>query len=377
MTMLDPLFQETRIKSLTLKNRFMRSATWMAMADPDGSVNDRVLDCYEALAKGGLGLIISGFGFVSPEGHGPEGQLGFCSDAHLDGLRKLTQKVHDAGGSIAAQIVHCGLQSKPEFNGNREVLGPSDLFDDEGKQTGRALTVDEIGRIVNDFGVAGARMKEAGFDAVQLHFAHGYLGSQFLSPFYNKRVDDYGGSLENRCRFLREVYQAVRDNVGDDFPLMAKLNVEDYVEGGLTLEHGLEAAVMLRDLGLDALEVSGGMAASGRQGPARRVKGQEQEAYFKENAARVKAAAGDMPVILVGGLRTPEVIATIHQETGIDYFSMSRPFVREPDLIKRWSEGDMAPAACVSCSGCFLSIKYKQGVFCIKTRKTKGNKSTS
>ncbi|MFH2000458.1 MAG: NADH:flavin oxidoreductase [Planctomycetota bacterium] len=369
------LFQETRIRSLKVPNRFMRSATWMALADPEGYCNKRVFQCYEELGRGALGLIISGFGFVSPEGQGPAGQLGFCSNAHVDGLRVLTQRVHDQGGRMAAQIVHCGNQSKPENNGNRDVLGPSDRFDEEGKQVARALTLKEIGRIVDDFGAAAERVRDAGFDAVQLHFAHGYLGSQFLSPYHNERKDEYGGSIENRCRFLSEAYLKVRAAVGEAFPVMAKLNIEDFVDTGLTCAHGLKAATLLENLGLDALEVSGGMAASGRLGPARRIKGREQEAYFRENAAAVKTAVGRMPVILVGGLRSPELMAEIHHETGIDYFSLSRPLIREPGLVKRWKKGDSSPAACVSCSGCFLSIKYGEGVFCIKTRKAKGDET--
>ncbi|MHC4944896.1 MAG: NADH:flavin oxidoreductase [Planctomycetota bacterium] len=368
------LFQETRIKSLSLSNRFVRSATWMAMADLDGACTDRLYDCYETLGKGDIGLIISGFAFVSREGQGPEGQLGIYKDGLVDGLRKLTGRVHAGRGRIAAQIVHCGGASKKENNGGLEVIGPSDRFDEEGNRIARAMTKEEIHRIVDDFGAGAERAKESGFDAIQLHYAHGYLGSQFLCPKHNRREDEYGGSIENRFRLLKEVYAKVRDAVGDDYPVMAKLNIEDFFEDGLARDDGLKAAVMLRDLGLDALEVSGGAAESGKLGPARRIKTEEEEAYFKDNATAVKMAVDDMPVMLVGGLRTPLVMLHIHRAVGIEYFSMSRPFIREPHLIQRWKSGKTAPAECVSCSGCFLSIKQGRGVFCVKTRKKKKEK---
>jgi 2,4-dienoyl-CoA reductase-like NADH-dependent reductase (Old Yellow Enzyme family) len=252
------------------------------------------------------------------------------------------------------------------------VLSPSQRFDGEGNKTARALSKGEIARIVDDFGAAAGRAQEVGFDAVQLHFAHGYLGSQFLSPRHNQRKDGYGGSLENRFRFLKEVYLAARAALGDGYPLMAKLNLEDFLEDGLVFEDGLKAAQRLKDLGLDALEVSGGTAESGRLGPARRVKKAEDEAYFLQNARAVKENIG-LPVVLVGGLRDPGQMETIHRETGIDYFSMSRPFIREPHLIRRWEAGDLQPAACVSCSGCFLSIKLGRGICCVKTLKRKRN----
>jgi 2,4-dienoyl-CoA reductase-like NADH-dependent reductase (Old Yellow Enzyme family) len=367
---MDSLFQETGIKSLSLANRFVRSATWMGMADPDGGVTPALLQCYETLAAGGIGLIISGFAFVSREGQGPEGQLGIHSDELVDGLRELTGRVHDRGGNIAAQIVHCGILSKKEHNRGLEILGPSEKILEDGSRVGRALLSKEISRIVRDFGAAAARAKEAGFDGIQLHFAHGYLGSQFLNPAANRREDEYGGSIENRCRFLIEVYDATREAVGGGYPVMAKLNVEDFQKGGLAFDEGKEAAVILKKRGLDALEVSGGSGDSKELGPARRIKEEEEEAYFLKNAAEVKKATG-MKVMLVGGLRTPSSLARIHEEHGIDYFSLSRPFIREPHLINRWKRGDLTRAACVSCSGCFLSIRKGRGVFCIKDRKDK------
>lgn len=363
------LFDETRIKSLTLKNRFVRSATWMGLAAPEGVCTLPLYRCYETLAEGEIGLIITGFAFVSREGQGPQGQIGIYADSLVDGLRSLVKRVHGKGGKIAMQIVHCGNASKPENNGGLDVLGPSERLDKEGNQIARAMTGEEIARILNDFEAAAARAKDAGFDAIQLHYAHGYLGSQFLSPRHNRREDEYGGTFENRFRFLKRCYQKVRGAVGDDYPVMAKLNIEDYLDDGITRADGLQAAAILGKLGLDALEVSGGTEESGKLGPARRIKGEEEEAYFLDNAVAAKAAA-KVPVMLVGGLRSTHVMARVLRETDIDYLSMSRPFIREPHLVRRWKEGsELLHAACVSCSGCFLSIKKGEGIFCLKTRK--------
>jgi len=365
---LESLFCETTIKSLTLANRFVRSATWMALAAPDGSCTDPLFECYENLARGELGLIVTGFAYVSREGQGPEGQLGIYADHLVDGLRRLVERVHDQGGKIAVQIVHCGDLSRPENNGGREVLGPSDRQDEQGNPIARALTTAEISRVVDDFGAAAERARAAGFDAVQLHFAHGYLGSQFLCPLHNRREDEYGGSLEHRSRFLREVYAKAREAVGGDYPVLAKLNLEDYVEGGLSSEEGVQVAVQLADQGLDALEISGGLRESGDLGPARRnIEEPEQEAYFLTNAVTVKEATR-LPVMLVGGLRTPAVLARIHRETGIDYFSLCRPLIREPSLVCEWREGRRTKADCISCSGCFLSVKKGRGIFCIRKK---------
>ncbi len=362
------LFEKTRIGPLELPNRFVRSATWMGMADPDGSCNNAVLNCYDVLAGGGIGLIITGFAFVSREGQGPEGQLGIYDGFLVDGLRRLVLKVHEKGAKIAVQIVHCGAHSKPENNTGLEVIGPSDRSAKKDSPAARAMTIQEITRVVDDFGAAAERAKDAGFDAIQLHFAHGYLGSQFLSPHYNMREDRYGGSFENRCRFPLEVYEKVRQAVGDSYPVMAKMNIEDFLDDGLIREHGIRGASLLSDAGLDAIEVSGGTADSGKLGPARKIKEEREEAYFLESAAAVKKAAR-MPVMLVGGLRTPSKMARIQNETGIDCFSMSRPLIREPHLINRWNSGDFTKAECVSCSGCFLSVKQGKGIFCLKTRK--------
>lgn len=346
-----------------MSNRFIRSATWMSMADPEGCCTQRLVDCYEELAAGEIGLIISGFAFVSREGQGPPGMAGLHADSVSASFQPMIDAVHGHGAPIAAQIAHCGVRSRDRFNGGNEIVGPSTVVTREGQSVGRELRLPEIDRIVSDFAAAAARAKKIGFDAVQLHFAHGYLGSQFLSPFYNKRTDEYGGRFENRFRFLKEVYLEVRQAVGSDYPVMAKLNSEDFLESGLNLDDGVRAAVELERLGLDLVEVSGGTADSGTMGPSRVVKSREDELYLVENARRIRQAVS-IPVAAVGGIRRFDDAVRLVEEEGLDYVSLSRPFIREPHLIRRWKGGDRSEALCESCRRCFRTHLRGRGIFC-------------
>jgi len=363
---MSALFEPTRIKSLEMPNRFVRSATWMAMAAEDGTCTPLQTETYAHLAAGDIGLIISGFFFVSPEGKGPPGMSGLYSDDVAASFRGLVDAVHAAGGRIAAQIAHCGVRSNP-LPGHGPALGPMQVLKENGDVAVRKMAPDEIARIIADFAAAAERAKRLDFDAVQLHFAHGYLGSQFLSPYYNRRDDAYGGPLENRIRFLLEVYAEVRDAVGDGFPVMAKLNSQDFVDGGLPLEEGVRAAVALDEVGLDLVEVSGGTADSRRLGPARAVKSAEDENYLRQNALAVKAAV-TMPVATVGGVRQLASARRLIEDDGLDYVALSRPFLREPHLVIRWKAGDEEPVECISCSRCFRTHLKGRGIFCAQCR---------
>ncbi len=202
-------------------------------------------------------------------------------------------------------------------------------------------------------------------DAVQLHGAHGYLINQFLSPLTNRRTDEYGGSVENRCRFMLEVYEAAREMAGPDFPVLTKLNAEDHLEGGLDIEDGVYAAKKLSDAGIDAIEVSTGTLPSGENGPTRgRINKPEKEAYNLGPAREVKAAV-DCPVMVVGGFRSYEVSEKAIGEEGMNYVSMSRPLIREPGLPNRWRKGDRGPAKCISCGKCFASALEECGIYCV------------
>ena len=229
----------------------------------------------------------------------------------------------------------------------------------------------DIGEIVQAFGDAARRAQEAGFDGIQIHSAHSYLFSQFLSPAFNKRTDEYGGPVENRARALLEVLGKMRVVVGDDFPILVKLNGEDFIEGGLTLEDSLKVGVMLQENGMDAIEVSGGTLISGKFIPSRPgIKTEEKEAYFRDAGKAFKEAL-IIPVILVGGNRSFPVAERLVEEGYADYISMSRPFIREPHLIKRWAAGDLRKAECLSDNQCFSPGMKGKGVYCVTAEKEK------
>ena len=192
--------------------------------------------------------------------------------------------------------------------------------------------------------------------------------AQFLSPLLNLRTDEYGGSLENRARLCLEIYRAVRSAVGANFPVMIKLNANDFLDGSTTEEDACFLASALAAEGIDAIEVSGGTPGSGKLGAARPdIKGPEDEAYFLPQAEAIRRAAPSVPLMLVGGMRSPEVMEKVLAAGTVEYFSMSRPLIREPGLPARWKSGDRRRAACISCLGCFGPARKGEGIRCVQT----------
>ncbi len=366
------LFQEGKMNGLTLSNRFVRSATWEGLADDrTGFCTDRLVELARTLADGRVGLIIMGYAYVLPEGKQMPKKTGIYSDDHIPGLRKLCDAVHDAGAKIAAQLVHAGGQTTPEFTGGKRPKGPSAVKNPAHGTTPAEMDEADIQEAVRAFALAAGRANAAGFDAVQLHGAHGYLINQFLSPFTNKRTDAWGGSVENRSRFALAVYQAVREEVGAGYPVFIKLNSEDCVDGGLTVGDALHCAKALEAAGMDAFEISGGTPYAGKLGPARpRINTPDQEAYFLDNAKAFRKELS-APLMNVGGYRSFETAEQAVQKNHTDFIAMSRPFVREPDLVKRWMSGDRAKAACISCNGCFGEAMSDRGLGCAVLRKEK------
>lgn len=364
------LFEETDINGMTLRNRTIRSATWEGMCESDGRPTDKLINCYRNLAKGGVGLIVTGFAFVRPEGQAMPGKMGIHTDDFALEMEKLTRAVHDVGGKICIQLVHAGGQTESKIIG-QQPLAPSAVKVDQFPETPVELSKDDINTIITAFGKGAHRAKAWGFDAVQIHGAHGYLINQFLSPLINRRTDEYGGSTANRSRFLLEVYRNVRTNVGSDYPVLIKLNASDNLKGGLETDDAMYAAEKLSEEGIDAIEVSAGTPASGAMNPARRkINVPEKEAYNLDLALRVKAVV-DCPVMTVGGFRSYEVAAKTIQEDGMDYIAMSRPFIREPDLPKRWFQGDRKPAQCISCNSCFGPGLKEGGIYCVVEKKAR------
>ncbi|MCG8531321.1 MAG: NADH:flavin oxidoreductase, partial [Desulfovibrionales bacterium] len=312
-----PLFTPATINTLSLKNRIIRSATWEGMCTPEGAPTPRLTEYYETLARGGVGLIISGYTYISPEGQQLPGKMGIHSDDAKQAFCHLTQAVHKAGGKIAVQLVHAGGQASSKVSGTPPIA-PSAFKAPQFNEEPRQLSPANILRIIKAFGDAAARAKAWGFDAIQLHGAHGYLINQFLSPLTNKRKDEWGGSLENRSRFLEAVYRVVRSQVGEEFPVFIKLNLTDHVEGGLSESDGLMVAKRLADLGINALEISSGTSASGEMGPIRnKIDAPQKEAYNLDLAKAVKEEVS-CPVICVGGFRSHAVAQKAIEKEGMD-----------------------------------------------------------
>jgi 2,4-dienoyl-CoA reductase-like NADH-dependent reductase (Old Yellow Enzyme family) len=360
-------FESTEINGMELANRFVRSATWEGMATPEGACTPALVDLMSGLARGGVGLIITSYAYVRTDGQCSVGQLGIYRDDLIEGFRQMTRAVHDLGGRIVSQIVHGGLYADPKLT-KQVLLAPSRL-EEIRESAHREMTVADIQEVVESFGHAAYRAREAGFDGVQIHAAHGYLFSQFLSPAFNKREDEYGGPLENRARALLEVLRRLKTEVGNDFPILVKMNSQDFIDDGLSLEDAVKVGAMLQKEGIDAIELSGGTPLSGKLGTIRKgIKSEENEAYFKDSAKVFKRVI-EIPLILVGGIRSIQVAEKLLIEGTADYISMSRPFVREPALVKRWASGDHRRATCLSDSLCFRPTVAGEGIYCVTERR--------
>ncbi len=372
------LFEETTINGMTLRNRMVRSATWEGMCEQDGRPTERLINCYKDLAKGGIGLIITGYAFVRLDGKNNPGQMGIHTDNFADDYKKMTKAVHEAGGKIAVQLVHGGGQSNAEIAG-RQSFAPSAVKVNQFPEMPAELTRDEISKIITAFGEAARRAKSWGVDAIQLHGAHGFLINQFLSPLTNRRTDEYGGSIENRSRFLLEVYRNVRETVGADYPVLIKLNASDHVDGGLEIDDSVYAAKKLAEAGINAIEVSAGTSASGEKSPVRRkINKSEKEAYNLKLARRIKEAVSCL-LMVVGGFRSYRVAEKAIRDYCMDYISMARPLIREPGLANRWLQGDRKRAMCISCNKCFMPGREEGGIYCVieKKKQEKAAKKTS
>jgi 2,4-dienoyl-CoA reductase-like NADH-dependent reductase (Old Yellow Enzyme family)/NADPH-dependent glutamate synthase beta subunit-like oxidoreductase len=353
------LFVPYGLKGLTIKNRFMRSPMVVAMAAPDGTVTDDLLNYYRVVAEGGVGLACTGCMAVNAEARMTTQQLGVWDDSQVRGLAGLVDTVHAHGDGCAffAQIFSEGAHS----------WGYSYGQEDAGLDV-TSLSEEQILGIIDAFGQAARRVREAGFDGLHLHGGHGYIISQFLSPAVNRRTDAWGGSVQRRARFVLEIIAAVRIAVGSDYPLGIKMNTADYLPGGHWYAETSLIARLLADAGVDLIEMSGGMGFMIELRQALLQRAGEREYYFWEAIEPFRRALEGSRVALaaVGGIRTPAVMAGL-REQGIDFISMARPWLCEPDLARRIEAGDVRTTKCVSgsqlCNLC-LSKLAKGSVQC-------------
>ena len=339
------LFKPYKIGPMEIMNRFMRSATTSYFSDDRGFVRDENIELYRRLAEGGVGLIVKGHLFVMDSGRAHGGMAGISHDYHVPRLKQLTDAVHDHEGKIVTQLNHGG------YNSISEKAGPSYYRGDD--WSARALTGDELHEVVEAFGDAAERSLEAGFDGVQIHGAHGYLISQFLSKAANKREDEYGGSLENRMRLLVEVYDEIRSRVGSGVPVLLKMNCDDFSLDGFTVEESTQVAKAICRRGLDAVEISGG--GFGRRDElyerARSDDPDVEEAIFAGHAEMIREATKPTAMALVNGIRTLGCMKAIVDKGLADLISMSRPYIREPDIVRKLERGQ-AEVTCTSCGAC-------------------------
>jgi 2,4-dienoyl-CoA reductase-like NADH-dependent reductase (Old Yellow Enzyme family) len=365
------LFDSAKMGSMTLRNRFVRSATYDGCAETIGRVSQEQLKMFEELARGGVGLIITGITYVHPSGQISPFQNSLSSDECIPGFRRLSETVHHEGAKIAVQLFHAGRETAKVFKPQQKhALAPSLITDDPYfQETHRAMTEEEIWEVVRAFGDAARRAREAGLDAVQLHAAHAYLPSQFLSPFTNRRVDQWGGTLENRLRLHREIYRDMREKVGADYPVLVKIGVQDGFPRGLEFPEGKRAAQSFAEWGFDALEISSGLRGAGYENTEFRtgINRLDREAYFRDWCRNIKGSVS-VPVMMVGGLRTFELMEEVVQNQEADFISLCRPLIREPGIINDWKKKDRHRATCISCNKCFDALLKGEGLHCLQEK---------
>ena len=354
------LFAPGKIGTLTLPNRLVRSATAERMADNDGRPTPRLGALYRELAQGGVGLIITGHMYVHPSGKAHAEMAGIYSDELIPDLAQVASAVHREGGHVFVQINHGGMQCSPETV--PETIAPSAVDAPFLDRPAREMTADEIALAIQAYGQAARRAQEAGFDGVQIHGAHGYLIGQFLSPFVNRRTDEWGSDGERRTRFLRAVCQAVREQVGPDYPVAIKLGMMDGVEGGLTPEGGVQVVAALEEMGLDGIEISGGIGGGRDLNTRTGIRRVADEAYFRPLARQARPATR-LPIVLVGGFRSRQVMEEVLSSGDADFISMCRPLICEPDFPNRLRLGLQERSRCISANRCWAEMAG-EGIAC-------------
>ncbi len=355
------LFEVNQKLGFEAKNRFIRSATWENMATETGHMTDELYKIYEELAKGEVGTIITGYANIVEEEKPNPGMIGIYNDSFIVEYQKLTKLVHQYGSKIVLQVAYGGTKTTYQV-GERTIFAPSAVAEVGTGTMGTEMTKEDIAYIIDAFAESARRGKESGFDGVEIHGAHTYLINQFLSPYYNRRKDAYGGNLENRMRFLKEIYTAMREAVGEEYPIWVKLTASDFMEGGLVFQDTREICLEMERIGVNAIELSGNV-----HGKAKSLVGQEydgfnieKEGFFYRYGEEISRLI-NIPVITVGGFATLEGIETIFNQTNIEYFAIARPLLAEPALIKRWKNGDRTPVKCIRCSKC----RTKEGNYCV------------
>jgi len=373
------LFEPAQLGPLTLRNRIIKAATFEGVT-PDGVVTNELIEFHRRVAAGGAALSTVAYLSVAPEGRTDAGCI-LVRPGAVDGLRRLTDAIHAEGALAAAQVGHAGPVANARSNRARSVT-PGRMFNPLGMRFSAAASESDIARITDDYAMSARLLAESGFDALEIHIGHNYLLSSFLSPQFNKRKDRWGGALENRARFARQVVTAVREAVGSDVAVTAKLNMVDGFRGGLRLEDSLQVAEWLQDDGaLDAIELTGGSSLANPmylfRGAAPhaefratlpwylrggfRFVGKKflrsypyEEGYFLPMARQFRERL-DMPLILLGGVSRLDTAEGGISE-GFEFVAMGRALLHDPTLVDQWRRGSSDASGCIHCNRCMPTI---------------------
>jgi 2,4-dienoyl-CoA reductase-like NADH-dependent reductase (Old Yellow Enzyme family) len=317
------LFDKTQIGNMEVKNHFLRSATYEGKATDEGYPTDATKSIYQDLAKGDVGTIITSYSYITDYEQPEKHQLGIYNDSFIEAYRDLVETVHSYDAKIVMQIVH-GSSLSQGYREKAKILGPSAIPHPVSGITPKEMTKEEIQDVIRFFADAAGRVKAAGFDGVQIHCAHGYLLAQFISPLFNHRTDEYGGSVQNRFRIVQEVFDAIRNKVGSDYPIWIKMNSSDEMPNGLTVDEFLEMASLLAKAGIDAIEISGDQWTKYKA---------NERLYYKSAAIKLSELV-DTPVILTGGIRALSDMEQVYQTSKVNLFGFSRPLLKNPAYIQ-------------------------------------------
>lgn len=312
---------------LQLNNRLVFPPMATAKSDADGSVNQEILDYYDEKSRGGyISLIIIEHSFITPEGRANNSQLSVVDDNKIEGLKKLAKVIHNNGSKAIMQINHAGSLTTKEKTGF-DIVGPSSIINPRGKELPKELSKEEIKEIIQSFKLAAKRVKESGFDGVEIHSAHGYLLNQFYSPLTNKRNDEYGGDILGRIKIHLEIIKAVKEEVGEDFPVLLRLGACDHADGGNSIEDCKIAALEFEKAGIDILDISGGINGY-------IIPGLNEQGYFQEVTAELKKIVS-IPIILTGGITEVEAAEELLEKGKADLIGVGRAIFKDSLWVKR------------------------------------------
>jgi 2,4-dienoyl-CoA reductase-like NADH-dependent reductase (Old Yellow Enzyme family)/thioredoxin reductase len=356
------IFKEGKIGNLSLKNRVVMSPMGTNLAGPAGEVTDQLVAYYEERAKGGTGLIIVEFTCVDYEyGKGFVRQLRLDDDCYIPGIHRIADTIHKYGTKVFVQIHHAGRQSSSALINGKQIVAPSNVVSTAIGEEPRELTTVEVKELVGKFVKTAERCKQAGIDGVEVHGAHGYLINQFLSPQTNLRTDEYGGSFENRMRFLEEIIDGIREKCGEDYPVTVRLSVDEFVEGGIDLELGKQISQYLETLGVDGLHISCGTYESMDRIIESPLFEQGWRVYMAEEIKKVV----NIPVITVGSIREPRFVEDILSEGRADFVAIGRGLIADPEWVNKTMEGrDVEIRKCINCLHCIHSAMGGSHILC-------------